>query len=262
MMRKIPSIFLLAVCAAVMLCSCSKAKNITVGEDKVTFAITEGVKSIAVTADGSYEVTDCPDWLKAEAGDTTLTLTAQENKTGAVRECVINLVGDEVSVPITVTQADKCTYITVSEAEVTIPKEGGSKELTIDTDGAKLVMEASEGIPAEIKDGKLTINAPANEGGTVSGTVTLACDTVITEVKVTLEGSVCPTCNGTGTIICPKCKGKGEYKHVFDQEFGDYDLYGCTKCGGRGVVGEGYSASSVTKGKGRITCPDCGGAGH
>ena len=272
-MKRLTNIFLLAAIVAVVLCSCSKAKSIQVNEDQVAFAINGGEKSIVVTADGSYEVTDCPDWLQAVTGDSTITLIAQENTTGAVRECVINLVGNEVSVPITVTQADKCTHITVSEAEVTIPKEGGSKELTIDTDGANLVMEASEGIPAELKDGKLTINAPANEGGTVNGTVTLTCDTVTTEVKVTLEGSICPKCNGTGKVKCPKCGGKGFTSSNTAHSGEDY---GCRSCGGSGVRysfdsgwangtfdgSTSYENHGFRKGSGQMACPNCGGKGH
>ena len=127
-MKQIANIFMLAAVAAVALCSCSKAKSIDVSEDKVVFSIAGGEKSIDVTADGSYDIEGCPEWVTAEVGESVLTISVSENGTGAVRDCVINLVGDNVSVPITITQADKCTYITVSETEVTIPKEGGRKE--------------------------------------------------------------------------------------------------------------------------------------
>ena len=247
---------MLAAVAAVALCSCSKAKSIDVSEDKVVFSIVGGEKSIEVTADGNYDIEECPEWVAVEAGESELTIRVSENGTGAARDCVINLVGDNVSVPITITQADKCTHITVSETEVTIPKEGGTKELSIDTDGAKLVMEASEGINAELKDGLLVINAPANEGVTQNGTVTLACDTATTMVKVIIEGSICGHCTGKGTIKCTRCGGSGYYCQ------GDGAL-GCTKCGGYGdvsyVLNIPYGNGRV--GSGKIKCPECGGNG-
>lgn len=269
-MKQIANTFVLAVVAAVALCSCSKAKSIDVSEDNLVFSIAGGEKSIEVTADGSYDIEGCPEWMTAEAGDSVLTIRASENGTGEVRGCVIKLVGDNVSVPITITQADKCTHITVSETEVTIPKEGGRKELTIDTDGAKLVMEASEGISAELKDSMLVINAPANEGGTINGNIVLSCDTVKTEVKVTLEGSICPTCNGTGKVKCTKCGGRGYFS---DHGHHGGEDRGCTRCGGGGSKSydDGWWDLSFTpsyqdygfrKGSGKMTCPDCGGTGH
>ena len=250
---------MLAAVAAVALCSCDKAKSIDVSEDKVVFSITGGEKSIDVTSDGNYDIEECPEWVTVEVGESALTIKVSENGTGAARDCVINLVGDNVSVPITITQADKCTHITVSETEVTIPKEGGRKELTIDTDGAKLVMESSEGVSAELNDAKLVINAPANAGGPINGTIVLACDTVITEVKVTLEGSICPKCNGTGKVKCTKCGGRGFY-------FGGDSPIGCSGCGGSGYVGypdlPNYPPMGGRKGSGKMTCPDCGGTGH
>ena len=267
-MKQIANIFMLAAVAAVALCSCSKAKNIDVSEDKVVFSIAGGEKSIDVTADGSYDIEGCPKWVTAEVGESVLTISVSENGTGAVRDCVINLVGDNVSVPITITQADKCTHITVSETEVTIPKEGGRMELAIDTDGANIVMEASEGISAELKDGMLVINAPANEGGTINGDIVLSCDTVSTEVKVTLEGSICPTCNGTGKVKCTKCGGRG---YTIKKDYGECDgnLYpfnhyiGCKQCGGYGEeTDEHYYNENLRKGSGQMPCPDCGGVGH
>ena len=269
-MKRFANIFMLAAVVAVALCSCSKAKSIDVSEDKVVFSIAGGEKSIDVTADGSYDIEGCPEWVTAEVGESVLTISVSENGTGAERDCVINLVGDNVSVPITITQADKCTHITVSETEVTIPKEGGRKELTIDTDGANIVMEASEGISAELKDGMLVINAPANEGGTINGDIVLSCDTVKTEVKVTLEGSICPTCNGTGKVKCAKCGGRGYFSD--HGHHGGVDR-GCASCGGGGSKSydDGWADMSFTpsyqnhgfrKGSGQMPCPDCGGTGH
>ena len=267
-MKQIANIFMLAAVAAVALCSCSKAKNIDVSEDKVVFSIAGGEKSIDVKADGSYDIEGCPEWVTAEVGESVLTISVSENGTGAERDCVINLVGDNVSVPITITQADKCTHITVSETEVTIPKEGGRMELAIDTDGANIVMEASEGISAELKDGMLVINAPANEGGTINGDIVLSCDTVKTEVKVTLEGSICPKCNGTGKVKCTKCGGKGW--SINDSGFA-YTICACTSCGGSGYhsdVDQNFqrvansSHPGYRRGSGQMTCPDCGGVGH
>lgn len=265
-MKQIFNILVLAVCAATMLCSCSKAKNIEVSEDNITFAINGGEKTIDVTADGSYDIQDCPEWVKAEADESTLKLTVGENTTGAVRDCVIKLVGSDIEVPIRIIQADKCTFIKVSETEVTLPKEGGSKELTVETDGGNIAMNASDGFEATLADGILKITAPANEGGTINGTLTLTCDEVKTDVSVTVEGNICPTCNGTGKVRCSKCGGQG---YTFEFVPGPYNYYefGCSNCGGSGegfgdAPADGSTHYTVRKGSGKMNCPTCGGTGH
>lgn len=246
----------MALCAATLLCSCNKAKEISVDEDNVTFAINGGEKTIAVTADGKYDIEDCPDWVKAEAEEDALTITVGENTTGAKRECVIRLVGKDVEVPITIFQADKCTYIKTSETEVTIPKEGGDVTLDVDTDGGNLAMNSPEGIEAKLTGGKLTISALANEGGTINGDLTITCDEVTATVKVTVEGNICPTCNGKGKIRCTHCGGKGWI------DLGGEDYKGCTACGGYGVRREPSDGPVPKLGSGQMNCPACGGSGH
>ena len=260
----------MAVCAATVLCSCSKAKNIEVSEDNITFAINGGEKTIDVTADGSYDIQDCPEWVKAETDESSLKLTVGENTTRAVRDCVIKLVGSDIEVPIRIIQADKCTFIKVSETEVTLPKEGGSKELTVETDGGNIAMNASDGFEATLADGILKITAPANEGGTINGTLTLTCDEVKTDVSVTVEGNICPTCNGTGKVRCSKCGGRGEIEEDVSIEFhvppGQFlHAYGCPNCGGSGSArsfGPLEGQSPIRRGTGKMNCPTCGGTGH
>ncbi len=258
-MRKTIIFFLLVVCAVAMLCSCNKAKNITASDDNVFFAINGGEKSINVSADGSWEIQDCPDWVKAEAEESQLTITVEKNTTGAVRDCVINLVGHGVSVPITITQADKCTHIALSETDVHFPKEGGTKELSVDTDGDRIAIQTADGFNADIKDDKLIINAPQNQNSKITSQIVLRCDTVKTIVNVVVEGAFCGRCNGTGEITCPKCRGRGGE----DAETSDGTWVGCSRCGGYGDYWPDDLGSSYGHpGSGRITCPTCGGSGQ
>ena len=257
-MKQIFNILVLAVCSVALLCSCNKATDITVDEDNVMFAINGGEKTIVVTADGNYDIEDCPEWVKTTVENDALTISVGENTTGALRECVIRLVGKDVEAPITIKQADKCTYIKVSETEVTIPKEGGEVTLDVETDGGNLAMNCPEGIEAKLTGGRLTISAPANQGGAITGDLTISCENVSTIVKVTVEGNICPTCNGTGKVKCNKCGGRGYFTVSFG---GEPSTKGCRSCGGSGED-FGPGGSDLIPGSGRMTCPDCGGSGH
>lgn len=249
---------MIALAMALLLGSCSKASQISVSDESVDFAKEGGEKTLTVTADGSWDIADCPEWLKTSVSDDKLTLTVPKNATGAVRQCILTLKGGEgVEATVTVTQADKCTHITVTPGEVTIPKEGGEQTVTVDTDGS-IAMNATDGIEAVLANGKLTISAGPNPGGTINGVVTLTGDDITTEVKVTVEGSTCQRCGGKGTITCPTCGGKGWHSD------GNYDGpsadLGCKNCGGSGWFAEGEG--NMRKGSGRIPCPTCGGKGH
>lgn len=249
-MKQTLNILLTAVCSVALLCSCNKASDITVDEDNVTFAINGGEKTIVVTADGSYDIEDCPEWVKTTVENDALTISVGENTTGALRECVIRLVGKDIEVPITIKQADKCTYIKVSETEVTIPKEGGEETLEVETDCGNLAMNCPEGFEAKLTGGRLTISAPANQGGAITGDLTISCENVSTTVKVTVEGNQCQRCKGKGTITCTKCGGKG-----YISGWGEPSP--CYTCGGYGDC-----PPDIQNGRGYITCPDCGGSGH
>lgn len=262
-MKKI--LFILPV-IALLLCSCGKkATYLKTENDKVTFAKQGGDERVTVDCDGTFDIEGVPEWLKVEKENgeegvdkVVLVFSAGENTTGAKREATITLTGSDTEAQITVTQVDKCTYIKTSETEVTIPKEGGDVTLDVETDGGNLKAEATEGITAEYSGGKLKVSAPANEGGAIDGTVTLSCDNITTEVKVTVEGNICQTCNGTGKVKCSKCGGSGE---IMYREAGD--LEGCSACGGSGSMNVlRMHDYGFRKGSGRMTCPTCHGSGH
>ena len=113
-----------------------KAKKIAVSEDKLAFTIAGGEKTVKVTADGSYEVQDSPEWLTVETGDSTVTIKAGENKTGAERKCEFHLVGaDGVSVPISVTQQSALPQVAGQSA--TEPQDSVVQDTGYDEEEAK-----------------------------------------------------------------------------------------------------------------------------
>ncbi len=257
-MKKLSSI--LIGMGLLVLCACGGATYITPSSDSVNFSIEGGEEKVTISADGNWDIAECPDWVTTEIQEDVLVIKTKANETGSILEGDIVLKGkDDVEATIGVTQASSCTYITVSETEVVIPKEGGTKEISVDTDGAKVIIEASDGINAELTNETLSISAPSNQGFAKKGTVTLACDTVTTIVNVSIEGSVCKRCNGKGKISCTHCYGRG-------YNFSGDAPVACTKCGGHGLLGEpdipGYPPMGGRKGSGRMACPECGGSGH
>lgn len=70
-------------------------------------------------------------------------------------------------------------------------------------------------------------------------------------------GEPCPTCSGSRTTPCPQCRGTGiaEWTSIRGQRA----AYGCERCGG--VRGDPMKGTG-RQGRGRISCPACGGTGQ
>ena len=253
----------LSAMALLMLCACNGATNITLSSDAVNFPIEGGSETVSISADGSWEITSCPDWVVAEKQDSVLSLKTERNETGNVLEGNIVLSGKEgVEVSLKVTQATKCTHITPSEEKVEFDKDGGTETVSIDTDGS-LDVTASNGFSASYENGTLTISADANDGGKRKGEIILSADEQTAIIAVSQKGNICPKCNGTGKVRCTKCGGRGWY----NDEMG-FPVYGCSKCGGRGWVEKPVSYEDAPdehnfhEGSGKMPCPACGGSGH
>ena len=249
--------------ALLVLTACGGATVINTDKNAVDFTIEGGENTVSVSADGSWKVAECPEWVTTDIQDSTLVIKTARNVSGAVRDGNIVLTGkDDVQAVIKVTQASKCTHITPETDKVEFEKEGGTQTVKIDTDGSPKV-EAPEGFTAAYAGGVLTINAPANEAGGKNGEIKLTGDDQSATIAVSQKGNICPRCNGSGKVKCTKCGGRGE---IFSEAY--MSIFGCSRCGGGGSLGkpesyeEDWYNNGYHKGSGKMKCPQCGGSGH
>ena len=246
----------LIVFALLTLTSCGGATFVNPDKDSVDFPIEGGEQEVDISADGSWEIAECPDWVKTEVQDRILVITTERNETGAIREGEIVLKGKgDVESTIKVRQIAKCTHITPESSMVEFNKEGGTKTVNIDTDG-NIKAEAPEGFSVTYDKGVLTITAPANDEGGKSGEILLTGDEQRAVIQVTQEGNICPTCGGSGKVRCTRCGGSGYTNDEFYET-----IYGCSRCGGRGQSSR-WEEYDYHQGSGRMDCPTCGGSGH
>ncbi|MBR2146027.1 MAG: BACON domain-containing protein, partial [Muribaculaceae bacterium] len=141
-MKKLQSY--ISVMALLVLTACGGATVINPDKNAVDFTIEGGENTVSVSADGSWKVAECPEWVTTDIQDSTLVIKTARNETGAVREGNIVLTGKEnVQAVVKVTQASRCTHITPATDKVEFEKEGGTQTVNIDTDGSPQV-EAPE----------------------------------------------------------------------------------------------------------------------
>lgn len=254
------SLFILLVAVIALTVSCKKATFVNVTPDTIEVSEQGGSGVVKVETDGgSISITHQPEWAEVDVKDLNVWYNIAGNTTHATREDMIVLDCGGLTKSIVVRQLAKATYIKVDQEKVSIGKEGGTVTINIDTDGD--VQSQVEGdLTAEVSGRKITVTAPENTGSARSAKVTLSAEGVEhVVVKIEQAGNVCATCNGAGIINCRKCGGKGWTKPRDPNTTSVMD--GCTACGGSGYCSEGWDWDYI-QGRGKVTCPTCGGSGR
>lgn len=251
-MKKLVSI----TAAALLLVACGP-KEFNLSTKKSVFDLPDTAVTDSLTvngSDGNCELDYAPAWIKAEVRDSVVTFSVQPNNTGKARKDAIVVKCGKSTISIQVNQYAKATKLELpNETEVKLPREGGSQDVTVVCDGAVNV-KGFEGVEATYANGKLTVKAPKNDGKRIKGDILLTAGDLEKSVKVTVDGDVCKTCNGTGKVRCKACDGTGQ-TFIGPQMAG-----GCTKCGGRGWA-DRIESHNYRQGSGKINCPTCGGKG-
>ena len=241
--------------AFLVLMGCKKATFLESDVESLTVPISGQTDTITLKSDvNDFKLESFPEWTNTELKDSVLVVNIGKNDSKSERKGEIVISNGDLKLTIPVVQQFKATRLELPDGEsISFGKEGGSKTLAVSSDG-NVNVQAPEGIEASYADGVLTVVAPANNGSSMERTIVLTADEFTKKVSVSIEGSICLTCNGTGKIRCKSCGGKGftdSYRAIF----------GCKSCGGAGastVEGD----FNYREGSGRQTCPSCGGKGN
>ena len=251
--------------AFLVLMGCKKATFLESDVESLTAPISGQTDTITLKSDvNDFKLESFPEWTNTEFKDSVLVVNIGNNDSKSERKGELVISNGDLKLTIPVVQQFKATRLELPDGgEVSIGKDGGTASVAVDCDGEVNVF-APEDLDVSYQNGQLSITAPANEGATETKSITLTADSFSQQVMVTLEGGICPTCNGKGKVKCSSCGGRGYFPNrTYD---GDA-MYSCTKCGGVGYLYNsdmggvtGYS-NGHHKGSGRITCPTCNGKG-
>ena len=148
---------------------------ITLSNNKLEFGINESSKSIEVESSIPWSATivSNPDWLtitptKGDNGTTTLKVTVKDNNTIDVRSAIIKIENSEynISKVLTITQSVGDANASVSSKEISIPSEGDTKSIDIESNTpwkAKCDAEWISLSPTSGSKGKTTMTISAKE---------------------------------------------------------------------------------------------------
>lgn len=225
-----------AVAAVIVLCVMffggNKATILTADKDVVTTKIQGEKGTIIYTTDADeIELTHVPDWVTVSLNGKVLQYDIKLNTTNNNRRDSIVVKAGDLTCSVEVRQNIKASYIKFDKDEVLLPKEGGAVSVNVDVDSDSPLFIDNEKL-ASVSGKVITIKASLNTNPEEwTKIITVKCDDISSEIKVTQESNVCSYCKGEGHLDSP-----------------------CSLCGGLGAHGYcGYT--------GKEPCPKCQGTG-
>lgn len=186
-----------------------------------------------------WEVNHVPDWVEVEENENDFKVKVGPNTTGANRQGTITIQSGSQVAQVTISQAGFASYIKASVSSITFDKSGGSKTVSVDSDGSGYRIDGPDFIHVDSDDdGNVKISVGENDDSYRTGMVRMYEDNVACNISVVQHGK-CEYCDGTGERTCTTCGGSGSYY---------YGMMGstCLTCGGSG----------------KFNCPYCGGSGE
>lgn len=252
-MNKLGIMAFVVVAAAMTACG-PKEFNLSSSTARVDIPDGGAVDSIVVNgSDGNCLIEFAPEWVEASVSDSVVSLKVGPNATGKERIDTLVIKCGKSTLSVPVSQYAKATKLELPNGKVVkIPREGGTQELAVVSDGLVKV-EAFEPVKATWENGMLKVTAAKNEGHRIKGEVKLTAGELSEVVNVTVDGKECATCKGTGKVRCKKCGGRG-----YTEDY--YIIFGCESCGGRGFSNRDGDYN-YREGSGKQTCPSCKGKG-
>lgn len=180
-----------------------------------------------------------PEWVDIDENDDDFVLSVGPNHTGQIREGSITIQSGKLLAQVVVRQNAQATVMRASNSSVKFGENGGSKDISIESDGCGWEAEYTNWMNVtKESETELHIKCPRNDGDYRTGTITVKEDNASVTISVTQAGN-CNNCHGSGEVSCSSCLGMG------GMGFGMY-YSSCMWCGGRG----------------KITCGLCSGSGR
>lgn len=112
-----------------------KGKTFDVATTTLAFNDKEESQTVTITTDGTWRAYSSADWIKVSpetaTGNSTLTITVQENSTDGERNGSVNILMGDVSATIAIVQKGK--YFTIDNSSLDFTSKGGDLKVTLTT---------------------------------------------------------------------------------------------------------------------------------
>lgn len=210
-MKITKNILILFFISIYLFTGCKKATYLNSKVENVEFSKEGGKDTVILSYDaGKCKILAKPDWVDLNLTDSLLIIQSGKNIEPTFRTGNIVIENGDLKLSLPIKQLSNATYLTLSETSITIPKDGGTVKLDVETDGSEVILEGVENVTAEFKDGKVFFSGKGNNGKERRTNGFLVVDTIRRPVTIIEKGEICYNCNGSGRVKCSKCGGSGE----------------------------------------------------
>lgn len=180
-----------------------------------------------------------PEWVDIDENDNDFTVTISPNRTGQAREGSITIQSGKQLAQVVIQQRGVATSVRVSESSLKFSSSGGTKTVSIETDGCGWKAKFPDWMTVRGNDEYVDIECLQNEGTYRTGTVVFSEDHVSATIFVT-QGGLCSHCSGKGKTPCSFCYGMGHIGYLMNYMpctiCGETGAVPCAFCGGLGTI--------------------------
>ncbi|MDR0983001.1 MAG: zinc-ribbon domain-containing protein [Culturomica sp.] len=168
------------------------ATYLSVTNDDVFLSANGGKESITISTDGIFAVSTAPaSWVTTSINGKTLNLEYSENS-GTVRNSYLIVKSGTKSKRLDITQAGKlATRLDVSTTEASFNADGGSRTITVSTDGEwKISTGTNTWGHTSINGNTITLRVDANNGYRRTGYFIVKSGSIEKKIEISQDGTL------------------------------------------------------------------------
>lgn len=250
---KIVHIAILPLLLALVACR-PEATYLTASVERIYAPMEGQIDTMIIHSDGRPTLVHYPLGAWCEYADSTLVISLPPNTKGhSIRDSIVFIIdGDTLSLTIPVYQHYVPHTLKARRHRIDFAQSGGTDTIDVDTDVEVLPqLTVPEGFSATYwANNQLVVSCTEQSGHMTHGWLVLRAEGMADSIFLHQDGTVCPTCGGSGWVRCPDCKGAG----YVSTDGSTQHMKGCPTCGGSGDY---FDWDHLTPGRGSIPCPDC-----
>lgn len=168
------------------------ASHLSVSNDDIYLTANGGKSSISINTDGIFAVSTAPaSWVSTSVNGKTLNLECGEN-TGIARNSYLILKSGTKTLRLDITQAGKsATRLSVSTDNISFSSSGGSRSITVSTDGEwRISTETNSWGHTSINGNTITLRVDANDGDYRTDYFVVKSGSMEKRINISQDGSL------------------------------------------------------------------------
>lgn len=159
----------------------------------VSISHTGGTRTVLISADGTWSIgVGTRSWIDLSVSGNTITLDIEENSSSASRDDYFTIKSGNLEKRINISQTGKsATRLSVSTDNVSFSSSGGSRSITVSTDGEwRISTETNSWGHTSINGNTITLRVDANDGDSRTDYFVVKSGSMEKRINISQDGSL------------------------------------------------------------------------